>query len=101
MAAKQLIPEDKFIKTNNIAELYNRAKTVDANLWSTLQGIAVHYDEYSRYCEAIVKNEVLEILNKGETKGIHSARFRVKKRDSLIRILIRYREQWRQVHEWL
>ena len=142
MATKKLISEEKFVKSYCLSEKYAHAKEIDPNLWNTLQEIRNHYDEYSKYCEAIVQQEILEILNDSESKGIHSARFRVKKIDSLlvkivkkkaflskeiqedydiekyrnldasnyfkiitdisgIRILIRYREQWRQVHEWL
>ena len=142
MAAKKPISEEKFVKSHSLAEKYNHAKEIDPNLWNTLQEIRTHYEEYSKYCEAIVQQEILEILKDSESKGIHSARFRVKKADSLlvkivkkkaflskevqedydiekyrsldssnyykiitdisgIRILIRYREQWQQVHEWL
>ena len=142
MATKKTISEEKFVKSHSLTEKYNHAKEIDPNLWNTLQEIRTHYEEYSKYCEAIVQQEILEILKDSESKGIHSARFRVKKVDSLlvkivkkkaflskevqedydiekyrsldsnnyykiitdisgIRILIRYREQWQQVHEWL
>ncbi len=142
MGNKKIISEEKFVKKHLLTEKYSHAKQIDPNLWNTLQEIQVHYNEYSKYCEAIVQQEILEILKVGESKGIHSARFRVKKIDSLfvkivkkkaflskeiqdnydiekyrdlnsgnyykiitdisgIRILIRYREQWQQVHEWL
>lgn len=142
MATKKLISEERFVKSYCLSEKYAHAKEIDSDLWNTLQEIQNHYVEYSKYCEAIVQKEILEILKDSESKGIHSARFRVKKIDSLlvkivkkkaflskeiqedydiekyrnldasnyfkiitdisgIRILIRYREQWRQVHEWL
>nr|WP_302141806.1 hypothetical protein [uncultured Schaedlerella sp.] len=142
MATKKLNTEDKFVKAHYLTEIYARAKEVEPNLWNILQDIAEHYKRYSNYYEAIVQKEVLEILKDSGSKGIHSARFRIKKADSLlvkivkkkaflskepqddydlekyrdvnvgnyykiitdlggIRILIRYREQWRQVHEWL
>jgi ppGpp synthetase/RelA/SpoT-type nucleotidyltranferase len=142
MGVKITISEEKFIKTHYLTDIYARAKEIDPTLWNMLQEIETHYSEYSKYCEAIVQKEIVEILKDSETKGIHSARFRVKKLDSLlvkivkkkaflskevqddydiekyrdldasnyykiitdisgIRILIRYREQWRQVHEWI
>lgn len=142
MAGKKLVSEDKFVKSHGLMEIYAHAKEIEPDLWDILQEIECHYEEYSRYCETNVQREILEILKDSESKGIHSARFRVKKIDSLlvkivkkkaflskevqsdydiekyrdlnaenyfkiitdisgIRILIRYREQWRQVHEWL
>ena len=142
MAEKTLTEEEQFIKNNCLEQQYARAKEISPNLWTMLQDIKKHYKDYSEYCGAIVQKEVVEILKNSETKGIHSARFRVKKVDSLltkivkkkaflskdiqddydiekyreldasnyykiitdvsgIRILIRYREQWSQVHEWI
>ena len=142
MRNKKIISEEEFVKHYSLTEKYSHAKEIDPNLWNTLQEIRAHYDEYSKYCEAIVQQEILEILKNSESKGIHSARLRVKKMDSLlvkiikkkaflskeiqadyniekyrcldssnyfkiitdisgIRILIRYREQWQQVHDWL
>ena len=84
MATKKTISEEKFVKSHSLTEKYNHAKEIDPNLWNTLQEIRTHYEEYSKYCEAIVQQEILEILKDSESKGIHSARFRVKKVDSLL-----------------
>lgn len=142
MARKKPVSEERFVKAHGLSDIYARAKEIEPNLWSVLQEIEAHYKEYSKYCEAIVQSEIVEILKDSKKKGIHSARFRVKDIDSLlvkiikkkaflskevqedydiekyrelnadnyyqiitdisgIRILIRYREQWKQVHEWL
>ena len=142
MMARKQDTEDSFIKNNHLGEIYIRAKLVDTSLWETIQAIREHYKEYSKHCEAITQQTVLEILGDEEAKGIHSVRFRIKNIDSLlskivkkkaflskdiqedykiekyrdldvenyykiitdisgIRILIRYREQWQQVHEWI
>lgn len=142
MGNEKIVSEEEFVKNHSLTEKYSHAKKIDPDLWNTLQNIQNHYKEYSEYCEAIVQKEILEILKDSESKGIHSARFRVKKIDSLlvkivkkkaflskevqqdydiekyrclddsnyfkiitdisgIRILIRYREQWQQVHDWI
>lgn len=142
MTAKKQDTEDSFVKANHLETIYAQARTIEPELWDTLQGIREHYTEYSKYCEAIVQQAALEILSAKDAKGIHSIRFRIKKIDSLltkivkkkaflskdiqddydiekyrglnaenyykiitdvcgIRILIRYREQWQEVHEWL
>ncbi len=134
--------EEEFKKNHCLSSKYEQAKKNEPALWDILQKIKRHYNDYSKYCEAILKQETLEILNISESKGIHSVRFRVKEIDSLlvkivkkkaflskeiqddcniekyrelndsnyfkivtdisgIRILIRYREQWKQVHEWI
>ena len=84
MATKKLISEERFVKSYCLSEKYAHAKEIDSDLWNTLQEIQNHYVEYSKYCEAIVQKEILEILKDSESKGIHSARFRVKKIDSLL-----------------
>lgn len=142
MAKQKLSAEEQFVKDNHLTKIYPRAKEIEPDLWNILQGIEKHYKSYSKFYEVIVQKEVLEILKNSGSKGIHSARFRIKEADSLlvkiikkkaflskeiqedydiekyrdlnadnyfkiitdlggIRILIRYREQWRQVHEWL
>lgn len=142
MTGKKIETEDEFITKQHIEEPYRRAKEVDPQLWTTLQGIKEHYSEYSKHCEAIVRQTVIELLGEKSSKGIHSARFRIKEINSLlvkivkkkaflskeiqddydiekyrglnsknyfkiitdisgIRILIRYREQWQQVHDLL
>lgn len=142
MTGKKIETEEGFIKKHHIEEQYRRAKAVDPQLWTTLQEIKEHYSEYSKHCEAIVQQTVIELLGEKRVKGIHSARFRIKEINSLllkivkkkaflskeiqddydiekyrelnsenyykiitdisgIRILIRYREQWQQVHDLL
>ena len=142
MAGKQLSAEERFIKKLFLTDTYSRAKEVTPNLWEMLERVQNHYREYAGNCEAIVQKETMEILKDSESKGIHSARFRIKQSESLlekivrkkallskdiqddydiekyreldadnyykiitdlcgIRVLIRYREQWKQVHEWI
>lgn len=141
MAAKRQT-EEQFAKGVHLETAYRQAKAIDPMLWDTIQGIEEHYSEYSKHCEAITQQTVLEIMGDKKAKGIHSVRFRIKRLDSLlakiikkkaflskeiqddydiekyrclddknyfkiitdisgIRILIRYREQWQQVHQWI
>ncbi len=134
--------EEQFVKGIHLEAAYEKAKAIDSKLWETIQGIQEHYNEYSKHCEAIAQQTVLEIMGGKKAKGIHSVRFRIKDINSLlskiikkkaflskeiqdnydiekyrnlddknyykiitdisgIRILIRYREQWQQVHEWI
>ncbi|MCD8327164.1 MAG: hypothetical protein LUC90_10945, partial [Lachnospiraceae bacterium] len=80
--------EESFIKSHHIEELYARAKSVDPQLWPTLMGVAEHYKEYANFCQAIVQNTVVQLLNE-ENKGIHSVRSRVKEVDSLLEKIVK------------
>ncbi len=77
MAAKKQDTEDSFVKANHLKTAYTQAKSIDPLLWDTLQGIREHYTEYSKHCEAIVQQTVLEILGAKDVKGIHSVRSRI------------------------
>ncbi len=142
MTVKKQDTEEQFVKRNHLGTIFEQAKAVDPELWSKLQRIKEHYNEYSKHCESIAQQTVLEILKDKKADSIHSVRFRIKDVDSLlskivkkkaylskeiqddyeiekyraldeknyfkiitdisgIRILIRYREQWKQVHDWL
>ncbi len=142
MTVRKQDTEEQFIKKNRLITIYEKAKAVDPELWDTLKKIREHYKEYSKHCDAIAKQTVLEILGDKGADSIHSVRFRIKNVDSLlskivkkkaylskeiqedyeiekyralddknyfkiitdisgIRILIRYREQWETVHDWL
>ena len=139
MTRKKAENEADFAKKNHIEEQYERAKGVDPKIWTTLQEIKDHYQEYSKLCKAVAQQFLVELMGEREGGCIHSARFRIKEIDSLlvkiikkkaflskepqenceeekyrrldsknyfkivtdisgIRIIIRYREQWQQVH---
>ena len=138
------IEEEKalFLEQNNLKELFPTAEKIDNNLWCELQSVGESYDEYSGYCDGIAEKFLLEVLNSDELKNIHSARYRIKGKNSLLvkivkkkavisqtvskeyeiekyrdlnsdnyykimtdligfRILIRYREQWQVVDNWI
>lgn len=78
MAARKQETEEQFVKSNHLEAVYGRAKAVESGLWDTVQGIREHYREYSKHCEAIVQQTVLEIMGDKNAKGIHSVRFRIK-----------------------
>ena len=84
MASKRQETEEFFIKKHHLEEQYARAKIINPQLWETLQNIKQHYENYSKHCNAIVEQTVLELLGEKRVKGIHSARFRVKALDSLL-----------------
>jgi len=142
MAGKRQDTKEQFIKRNHLETIFEKASAVDPELWNSLQKIREHYSEYSKHCESIAQQTVLEILGDKKADSIHSVRMRIKDIDSLlskiikkkaylskeiqedydiekyrpldeknyykiitdisgIRILIRYREQWEHVHDWL
>ncbi len=140
----QQLLDDKclFLSKNRITDAYKKAELIDNKIWNELQKIDINYNEYSKNCNAIAQRVLFEILDSSELKDIHSARYRVKDKNSLlvkivkkkskvsldesydydiekyrnlnssnyykimtdligIRILIRYREQWVMVHDWI
>lgn len=101
MAEKTLTEEEQFIKNNCLEQQYARAKEISPNLWTMLQDIKKHYEDYSEYCGAIVQKEVVEILKNSETKGIHSARFRVKKVDSLLTKIVKKRRSCQKIFKMI
>lgn len=89
MVARKQGTEEQFVKANHLETVYGQAKAVDSGLWDTVQRIREHYREYSKHCEAIVQQTVLEILGDKKAKGIHSVRFRIKDIDSLLSKIIK------------
>ena len=143
MAARKKNDKASFLKKNHIEEIYPKAEKVDSNLWSVLQDSGVSYTEYAKNYDAIAQRLLLEIINDKKIKDkIHSARYRIKGKESLLakivrkkadlsqeisedyekekyrnldasnyykiitdligfRIIVRYREQWIDVHNWI
>lgn len=143
MAARKKNDKAAFLKRNHIEEIYSKAEKVDANLWSVLQDIGGSYSEFAKNYDAIAQRLLLEIINDEKIKNkIHSARYRIKEKESLqakivrkkaglsqeisedyekekyrnldagnyfkiitdligFRIIVRYREQWIDVHKWI
>lgn len=143
MATRKRDKRTTFLKNNHIEELYPKAEKIDSDLWKILQDIDISYDEYSKNYDAIAQRLLLEILKDKKIKDkIHSARYRIKEKESLkakivrkkaelsqeisddyekekyrcldannyykiitdligFRIIVRYREQWIEVHKWI
>lgn len=143
MATRKRDKRTTFLKNNHIEELYPKAEKIDSDLWKILQDIDISYDEYSKNYDAIAQRLLLEILKDKKIKDkIHSARYRIKEKESLkakivrkkaelsqeisddyekekyrcldannyykiitdligFRIIVRYREQWIEVHRWI
>lgn len=143
MAARTKNDKASFLKRNHVEEIYSKAEKVDSNLWPVLQNIGVSYDEYAKNYDAIAQRLLLEIINDKKLKDkIHSARYRIKGKESLqvkivrkkaglsqeisedyerekyrnldennyykiitdligFRIIVRYREEWINVHKWI
>jgi ppGpp synthetase/RelA/SpoT-type nucleotidyltranferase len=143
MAARKRNDKEAFLKRNHIEEIYPRAAKIDGDLWSVLQDVGEAYIEYAKNCDAIAQRLLLEILSDKKIKDkIHSARYRIKDKESLqakiirkkgdlsqevsedyekekyrnldvnnyykiitdligFRIIVRYREQWLGVHNWI
>lgn len=143
MTAQKTNVNASFLKRNHIEEIYPKAEKVDNGLWSVLQDIGVSYTEYAKNYDAIAQRLLLEILKDKNIKDkIHSARYRIKDKESLqakivrkkadlskvvsedyekekyrnldasnyykivtdligFRIIVRYREQWLDVHNWI
>ena len=143
MAAPKKNQKESFLKNNRIEEIYPKAEKIDCKLWEELQEIGTSYDEYAKNYDAIAQRLLLDILSDKKIKNkIHSARYRIKEKESLLakivrkkadlsheisedyekekyrnldasnyykiitdligfRIIVRYREQWIDVHKWI
>lgn len=142
MGAKDKNEKEIFLEENHLVELFDKAVKIDNELWYNLQSIGQNFDSYSKNYDAIAQKLLLDIIGEDGMKGIHSARYRVKDKNSLLvkivkkkaqlsqhesnyyekekyrnidqnnyykvmtdliglRILIRYREQWLLVHNWI
>lgn len=143
MATQKRDENAVFLKRNHLEELYPAAEKIDCNLWEMLQEIGASYKGYSKNYDAIAQSLLIDVLSDKKMKNtIHSARYRIKSKESLqskivrkkaalshqvtddyerekyrdlnannyyqiitdligFRIIVRYREQWMAVHEWI
>lgn len=143
MTIRKKNEKEFFLKRNHIEEIYPRAERINSDLWPILQEIGVSYTEYAKNYDAIAQRLLLEIINDKKINNIiHSARYRIKDKASLLakivrkkaelsqeisedyerekyrnidagnyykiisdligfRIIVRYREQWIDVHNWI
>ncbi len=90
MATRKRDEKAVFLKRNHLEELYPAAEKIDCNLWEMLQEIGASYKGYSKNYDAIAQSLLIDVLSDKKMKNtIHSARYRIKSKESLQSKIVR------------